>query len=441
MRAPACAQLTVILGLTVAVPLRAETYTLAETPAEGDHFRVAIETKLAGVLKVTRENKSVPVKIAATNEHAFVERVLATDRDVTRRALRYYSNAVSRATVDGESVVRTLPTERRLIVAQRTGDALLCYSPAGPLTRSELEVVSEHFETLHLAGLLPGRAVAVGDTWKLSATVAQSLCLFEGLIAHELSGKLEAVNGEVATIRLAGTAKGIENGALANLTIEATIQFDLTRKRIAAVEWKQKDVRDQGPVTPGAEVETTTRLRREPLDATPVEFGAQTLARVPEGDEPPAGMRQLVHRDPKGRYQLLHDRDWHVVGQTDHHLVMRLLDRGDFVTQLTLAWWAGAAAGKHITPEEFEKLVASTRGWKADEITDRGEVPTDADRWAYRIVARGELDGAKAVQSFYAVAGAKGEQVIATFTMKPANAARLGTRDVAIVNAIDFPKK
>src|SRR5262249_43861943 len=339
MRAAVCAGLTVILGLTLDVPLRAETYTLAESPAEGDHLRVAIETNLTGVLKVTREGKSVPVKIAAKNEHAFVERVLAADRDVTRRALRYYSSAVSRATVDGEAVVRTLGVERRLIVAQRTGGAVLCYSPAGPLTRSGPQGVSEHFETLHLAGLLPGRAIAVGDTWKLSAVVAQSLCLLDGLIALDLSGKLEAVDGQVATIRLAGTAKGIENGALANLTIDATIRFDLTKKRIAAVEWKQKDVRDQGPGTPGAEGGATTRLKRDFLDATPVEFGAQVLARVPDGDEPPARMRQLVHRDPKGRYQLLHDRDWHFVGQTDHHLVMRLLDRGDFVAQLTIAWW------------------------------------------------------------------------------------------------------
>ena len=59
--------------------------------------------------------------------------------------------------------------DRRLIVAQRTGESLFCYAPAGPLTRADLEVVSEHFETLHLTGVLPGKEVEVGDTWKLDS--------------------------------------------------------------------------------------------------------------------------------------------------------------------------------------------------------------------------------------------------------------------------------
>ena len=61
-----------------------------------------------------------------------------------------------------------------------------------------------------------------------------------------------------------------------------------------------------------------------------------------------------------------------------------------------------------------------------EEVIDRGEVPTDADRWVYRITARGELEGSKVVQNFYVVATASGEQMILTFTMKPA-----GDRDWA----------
>jgi hypothetical protein len=39
------------------------------------------------------------------------------------------------------------------------------------------------------------------------------------------------------------------------------------------------------------------------------------------------------------------------------------------------------------------------------------------------------------------VAGANGEQMIVTFTMKPNAADRLGTRDLVLVQAIDFAKK
>ncbi|MBO0698500.1 MAG: hypothetical protein J2P46_08905 [Zavarzinella sp.] len=430
-----------VLGLLGTPAARAQTYDLSETPREGDCFRLTTETTLSGTLKVARDGKQVPIRIEAKNEHAFSERVLAVDKGVTRTAARYYLGAASRASVDGSPVVRSLPTDRRLIVAQRTGDGLFCYAPAGLLTRSDLEVVSEHFETLHLTGLLPGKAVSIGESWKLDSSIAESLCLFDGLISHELTARLKDVSGETASISIDGPAKGIENGALVSVTVAATVRFDLARKRIVGVEWKQKDVREQGPVAPAAEVETTTTLKRELLEKEPTELAAATLAKIPTPGDPPLAVKQLLQRDPKGRYQLLHARDWHVVGQTDHHLVMRLLERGDFVAQVTLTCWEKAGPGKHMTPEEFERLTAAGTGWKPEEVLDRQQIPTDADRWVYRITARGTLDGSPVHQTFYALATAAGDQMILTFTARPANAPRVGTRDLELVNAIEFAGK
>jgi len=152
-------------------------------------------------------------------------------------------------------------------------------------------------------------------------------------------------------------------------------------------------------------------------------------------------VKQLIHGDPKGRYQFLHGRDWHVIGQTDHHVVLRLLERGDFVAQVTGTYWQNAAAGKHMTPDEFDRLTADGSGWKLEQVLDRQEVPTDADRRVYPITARGTLDGGPVVQAFYVLAAASGEQMILTFAMRPANAPRLGTRDLAILNAIEFTRK
>jgi hypothetical protein len=429
-----------LASLVASGPARAQTYTLAESPREDECFRITTETNLGGTLKVTRDGKPVTVRISATNEHTFAERLLAADNRVAKKALRRYSTAVSRATMDGDRVERNLPAEHRLIVAQRTADSLLCYSPDGRLTRTEVEVVSEHFETLHLTGLLPGKDVTVGESWKVDSGVAQSVCLFDGLISHTLTAKLKNVAAGMATIAIEGGAKGIENGALAELTVAAEVRFDLEKKRILNVVWKQKDVRDQGPVSPAAEVETTTVLKRELLAEPPAELGPAAMARV-LAEEPARTAYHLLHRDPRNRFQFLYARDWHIVGQTEHHIVMRLLDRGDFVAQVTVTQWQNAGAGKHISPEDFEKLTAGGTGWKPEEVLERGEVPTDGGRWVYHVTARGELEGSKVVQNFYVVASADGDQMILTFTMRPASATRIGTRDLALVNAIEFQKK
>src|SRR5205807_1046627 len=167
MRPSTCRCLSVVLATLGTVPAFGQTYPLVEAPAEGDCFRITTETQVAGSLKVSRDGKQAALKIAGKNEHVFTERVLAADRGLARKTIRHYQTAASHAVVDGQRSERALTPERRLIVAQRTGDGLFCYSPAGPLTRPDLEVVSEHFETLHLTGLLPGKDMAVGDAWKL----------------------------------------------------------------------------------------------------------------------------------------------------------------------------------------------------------------------------------------------------------------------------------
>jgi len=430
-----------VMAFTILCPAFGQTVNLSEPVREGDCFRLVATTSLTGVLKVSRDGKATQLKIAAKNEHDFLERSLATDKGVIQKSARHYHKAHSRATIDGEVVERNLSADRRLIVAQRTGDSLFCYSPSGPLNRSDLEVVSEHFETLHLTGLLPAKEVRVGDTWKLESSVAQSLCLFDGLISHELKATLKEATASNATIVLEGTAKGIENGAMATLTISASFQLDLIKKRIVSVEWKQKDVRDQGPASPAAEIESTTTLKRELLASEPEELLVGKLAGVPMGNDVPVAMKSLLHKDPRGRFQFLHERDWQLVGQTDYHVIMRLMDRGDFVCQTTITPWKNAGVGKHMTADEFEKLVEAGTGWKMEKMLERGEVPTDGGRWIYRVSANGELEGAKVVQNFYIVASPNGEQMILTFTMRPNNAERLGTRDLAVVNAIDFPMK
>src|SRR5436305_1556599 len=140
---------------------------------------------------------------------------------------RLNDKAAATIAVGKDRSERSLRPGRRLVVAQRHQDVPLVYSPAGPLFREELELTSEHFDTLHLTGLLPGRAVSVGDTWKVANGVAQALCGFEGLTEQDLTCKLEQADGRTARVSVRGTAGGIDVGALVKLKIDAAYTFDL----------------------------------------------------------------------------------------------------------------------------------------------------------------------------------------------------------------------
>src|SRR5262249_26029964 len=132
-----------------------------------------------------------------------------------------------------------------------------------PLTRDELDLVTEHFNPQCLPGLLPGKAVSVGDTWLVPDGAVQAACLFDAVGKAQLAGKLTAVRDGLATFTIDGTAEGIENGAKVSVTVSAAGTFDVASGRVTRLTWKQKDDRAQGPINPESQVEATVTLKRE----------------------------------------------------------------------------------------------------------------------------------------------------------------------------------
>jgi hypothetical protein len=433
-----------LLILLAAAPLAsAQPYTLAEVVKADDCYRYHLDMSLAGELKVNRDGKAVAIKLTAPATHEFPERILKVgDNGLPEKSARVYEKAHAAIGVGDEHSERSLRAERRLMVAQRHQDHYLVYCPAGPLTREELELTSEHFDTLTLTGLLPDRdrAVSVGDNWKPSNAVVQALCGFEGLTEHSLVCKLEEAKDNIARVSVTGTATGIELGALIKLRVEASYRFDLGAKHLIGVEWQQTDDRDQGPASPASSVQTTTKLTRAAIEQ-PECLNNLAVVVIPDRFDPPASMLELDYRDPKGRFALMHGRDWQTVGQTRDHLILRLVDDGDFVAQVTITPWTAAEKGKHLSADAFKEAMQRTPGWEMEQELQAGEVPVPAGdgRWIYRISALGKMDGTDVMQNFYLVAGPGGEQVVLLFTMTPKKATKLGERDLSMAGSLDFP--
>jgi hypothetical protein len=417
----------------------AQTCTLKETPQAGACFKIRLDMKLTGEMRMRKDDKTVALKQEASAVHEYVERVLAVAREgEVEKTARLYETAKATIAVGEERGERTLRSERRLLVAQRHNDQALVYAPSGPLTSEELELTAGQFDSAAVAGLLPVKDIAVGDTWKIPSSIVQALCNFEGLTDHDLTGKLEAATAETATVRISGTANGIDLGAIVKLKIEATGQFDLKAKRLVSLEWKQKDERDQGPISPASVVEATTTLKRQSIEQ-PSALSDVALVSVPSDWEAPAAMTQLDYHDPKNRYSLLYPREWHITAQVKDQLVMRYMERGDFVAQVTLTPWKKADKGKHLTAEEFKQTMNDMAGWEPEKELQAGEVPTEKGHWVYRYSSSGQMEGVAAVQNCYLLATADGEQMIVVFTMTPKQVDKLGARDLSLVGSLEIP--
>jgi len=420
-----------------------QTWELAEPVQAGDCFLVQLEMKLKGEMHLDQNGTKIPMPLEAEAVHAYPERIMVVGKDnLVDKTVRLYDKARAKITVGKDVSERKLRPERKLMVVQRTKEKHLVYSPSGALLRAELDLTSDQFDTLSVTGLLPGKAVKINDTWKLASPVVQALCGFEGLIEHKLEGKLLSVKDNVAVLSITGTASGIDLGAQVSLSVEAIAKYDVQGKHLTDLEWKQKDERKQGPVSPNTVVQTTTVLKRQAIEQ-PGTLSDAALVSVPPDDPPPPAMTLIDYGDAKGRYDLLHSRDWQLVGQTADHLVLRLMDQGDFVAQVTITPWTPAGEGQHLTAEEFKAVMNDTPGWEVEKELQASEVPQaeGTKRWVYRFSALGKLDDVAVLQNFYLIASPKGEQMVVVFTLSPKQADKLGARDLSLVGSLNVPSE
>ena len=321
-------------------------------------------------------------------------------------------------------------------MAQRDKQQLLVYSTGGGFTQEELELAHDHFDTLVLPGLLPGKAVAVGDTWKVPNAVAQEVCLFEGLTEQTLTGKLEEVKDGVAVFSISGTSNGIDQGAHGEndrhrhgqirSPIEARGRADLDAEGRPRPGPRQPGLGGGGDDDPGPQA----------VDQ-PESLSDMALVSVP-AEAPPTSLVQLECQDPKGRFSFLYGRDWQITSQTEAHVVLRLMDNGDFVAQATVTPWTPAEKGKHLTPDAFREAMNDTPGWAPEKELQAGEAPSPDDRWIYRISEVGKMDDVEVLQNFYLVAAPGGEQLVVLVTLTPKQAEKLGARDLALVGGIEL---
>jgi hypothetical protein len=137
----------------------AETAVLSESAEVGETTRVLITLAAEGLYRPSpppSEAKAEPLKPLALRVKTrldYAERVVAVDPEgKARRALRWVVQAASAINGEIRPQASALRPEVALLVAEPRDGAVFVWSPGGPLTRSELELVQAAGDPLALMG-------------------------------------------------------------------------------------------------------------------------------------------------------------------------------------------------------------------------------------------------------------------------------------------------
>ncbi len=427
-----------IAACAASLPVQAaDRYLLAEDSASTTTWKVELRVAGDGTLEfqpAVGSAKPVTHSIRLDAAFDFIERRLeAAGRDEAAwRALRQYETARSEVHVGDRPTVPQLRAERRRLVVRADRAGLLPYSPDGPLTSQEVELLPSLGDPMLVAALLPGREVVIGETWNPAPWVCPAIAGTEVSFNSAVTCRLERVEAGVATISIEGTVSGAAKGATSETKLSGTLQFDVERKSVVAAKLTQAEKRSVGPVAPGMTLNLTAELQRSPA---PSNLPADVIAGIPL--EPSVESLRIEHPLLFGA-RLVCDRDWTAFQSSSRLLVLRLLDHGGIVAQCNVAPAPKVAAGERTPERQFQEDVVKALGDKLSKVVSADEVLGPGKNRIYRVTAVGTSEGTEMAWRYYLVSAPDGQQAAFAFTAEVSQLARLGDRDLALVSSLEF---
>ncbi len=423
--------------VSVVTCFAAETCDLTADLKSGQVQQVQAVLEVRGDLLVkAEEGGQQKLPIVVTGKVCYDERLLTVSASKNvRRAVRHYSEAKAEVKVGQGLAKPALNPERRIIVSQTDDDGAVLFSPLGPLSRDDLELVDIPGNSLAVPGVLPSRSIQVGDRWMLDREPLAVLLGLDVITQSDVQGTLEKLDGSTAILVIDGAAEGAVEGVVSKIEIRAKANFDVTRR---AVTWLAANIRERreiGQAEPGFDVVARIRLALSPQSQSDA-LDDQKLGEL--ALTPDAGSTLLEFHPLKSGFRLIHDRRWRVMVDRHDVCVLRCVDRGDLIAQCNISELADAEPGKRMALETFQQQVRQSLTGSAGEISEASQNTTDEGQRVLRVQAAGVTSEVPIVWVFYHISNEQGRQTAFSFTLESKMLERFAEGDRTLVESFLF---
>jgi len=421
------------------------TYDLRPRRQAGQTDRVSVQLEVEGVLILSDDPNHPKPKMKVTAQNVYDERVLEVHPSggYPARSLRYYQTAEATIQVEQETLRPQLRPEYRWIVAQAQPDRIDLFSPKGPLTREELDVVDILGNSLLLDRLLPTEPVEQSTTWKPSDQTLAMLLGLDKVTKSDVQCKLGDRTERSILVEMAGTVQGQTGGGQSAMVLKAKYRLDRSTGRINWFGLALAERRTPGPVLRGVDVVAKLTVQITP-DVQAPQLADPTIQNLPL--EPKEDLLLLAYQPPGKGWQILHPRSWHVQREENQTAVVGLFAQDQWVAQGTITLQPPLPKGQDLSLEQFQQDIQQALGKNFGQFLQAGQYPTPENLRMYRVVVEGTVIGQ--VQNkplevpmrwhYYRLADPEGRQAVFAFSLEPDKEERLGQQDRAIVESFRF---
>jgi hypothetical protein len=435
-------QLALSLGVAIACQQVAwaasDLVDLRPTTPVGSCRLVKAVIEVEGKLKLNADGKEVqhlPLKVQGQMQYA--ERVLSQAKQWSEvRLARSYESARADIRLRDSDLKNSLRPERKLIVVESSASQpAAAFSPLGPLTREELELIETPASGLALEALLPLRALKIGGQWTLESTTVARLLGLEAVSQHDVACTLDSVKDNLAIVSLAGKIAGAIGGVSSDIELKGKLNYDLKQRTVTWLTLACKENRDVGHAQPGFEVVTTLRLVAAPVKSAS-DLGDKALADLPLKAN--QGQLLLDLTAEAAGFKLLHDRRWSVMFERGDVTVLRLVDRGDLIAQCNISPRPPLGPGEQLTLAGFQEDVKRVLGKNFEQIVEASEEASDAQIRILRVVVAGKAGDLPIQWTYYHLLGDHGHRASLVFTIESTLLERFAAIDRELIDGFRF---
>jgi hypothetical protein len=441
---------TLVSALAFARQTDAAEQSLRSGRVRGETSRVEVLLEVGGDLSMIddKNKQSHKLKMSVVGSMLYDEKLLDNESPVTDEStpegvepplglqgVRQYRRCDAVIKIDKGGAKPRLRDDRRLVAVSATDRNVTLFSPVGPLTREELDLIEIPACSLLVERLLPERAVSQGDEWEHSHDLMAGLLNLDAVSESDVTSSLKELNDTAAQIELVGTVKGAINGVSSVIDVKGRYKFDMASKRITWVALLVKEKRAIGHVAPGVDVVARLQMKITPNSESD-SLTEKALADLPLQPQP--DLLLLEYESERGLYRFLHERDWHVLNESAESVSLRLIDRGELIAQCNVSSLPVLEPGMRMTMLRFQEDVERALGKNFDRWLSAGEATTSNGHDICRALATGTVEQVPIQWNYFLVADAQGRQAVMAFTMESDLVGRFGKSDDRLLSTLEF---
>lgn len=400
-----------LCDVTLAFAQSATAIRIEETISPGQIYRVHNRVELTGKLQVptAEQQPAMTVELRGESHIEYEERILESQEPgVDQKTLRLYRRVDFSRTTGTQKQEATIRPDVRRMVILRNGTAKVPFSPDGPLTWGEIDVIRTDVFTPTLTGLLPRQPVRPGDRWQASPEAIRELTDIEKIDEGSIECKLEQIttlsNRSHARIGFQGTLRGINEDGPNQQRINGTLYFDLQSHHISYISLLGESLLlDKDGRTAGRVEGKFTLTRQKNVRVAELEDAAIATLKL----QPDAQNTQLLYDDPDLGIRFLFPRRWRVNAVQGHQLTLEGSHGGSVL--ITLESRAKTPTAQQYMNESQTFLMQKQAKFHGYSPVHRVMDQPKTERFAFDV----ELNGKRALLEYYVLTQPEGGALFA----------------------------